>query len=69
MIGDLCKHGLAVKIGSAQTNWDMMKYTMQVAIQAIEDAFPGIPILPVIGNNDVMYHDQAPSIGLKDEYY
>ena len=62
LIGDLCKHGLAAKIGAESNNWELMKYTMREAISAIEDAFPRIPILPVIGNNDVMYHDQAPSV-------
>lgn len=62
LIGDLCKHGLAAPIGAESNNWELMKYTMQEAISAIEDAFPQIPILPVIGNNDVMYHDQAPSV-------
>ena len=69
LIGDLCKHGLAVNAGSTTTNWELMKYTMSVAIDAIEDAFPDIPILPVIGNNDVIYHDQAPSEAIKDMYY
>ena len=57
LIGDLCKHGLAVPIGSETNNWELMKYTMIEAIGAIERHFPQIPILPVIGNNDVVYHD------------
>jgi len=32
-------------------------------------AFPGIPILPVIGNNDVMYHNQAPTATDAPSYY
>ena len=57
LIGDLCKHGLAVDIDADKTNWDLMKYTMREVLKAITKAFPGIPILPVIGNNDVIYHD------------
>lgn len=69
LIGDLCKHGLAVAIDTSPNNWELMKYTMREAINAIETAFPSIPILPVIGNNDVIYHDQAPSPLIKDMYY
>ena len=36
---------------------------------AIKTAFPEIPILPVIGNNDVPYHDQAPNADIKVQYY
>ena len=32
-------------------------------------AFPDTPILPVIGNNDVVFHDQAPKTDFKEEYY
>ena len=42
---------------------------MHEAIQAIVTAFPDVPILPVIGNNDVKYHDQAPKSDDKDSYY
>jgi len=68
-MGDLCKHGLAVKLDSTTNNWDLMKYTMRTAINAIVSAFPEVPILPVLGNNDVVYHDQAPAASFKDEFY
>ena len=32
----------------------------------IVNAFPDTVILPSIGNNDVPYHDQAPSPAYKD---
>lgn len=35
LMGDLCKHGLAVGIDSPTNNWELMKYTMKVAIDAI----------------------------------
>jgi hypothetical protein len=38
-----------------------MMQTMTDVMSAITSAFPGIPILPVIGNNDVQYHDNAPN--------
>lgn len=56
-MGDLNKHGLAVSIDSETNNWELMKYTMKTVIESIEEAFPAVPILPVIGNNDVVYHD------------
>ncbi len=56
-MGDLCKHGLAVQLNATSTNWDQMKITMKEAINAIVTAFPNVPILPVLGNNDVAYHD------------
>ena len=32
LIGDLCKHGMAVELDSPTNNWDLMKYTMREAI-------------------------------------
>ena len=57
LVGDLCKHHLAVDVGSTTNNWELMKYTMREAMKALVNAFPNIPILPVVGNNDVPYHD------------
>ena len=68
-MGDLCKHGLAVALNETTTNWEQMKYTMQEAIASIVTAFPNVPILPVLGNNDVVYHDQAPLAADKAKYY
>ena len=28
LLGDLCKHGLAVEIDAEETNWELMKYTI-----------------------------------------
>ncbi len=52
LVGDLCKHGLA-SYTDTDPNWPLMQYTMGIVMSAIQNAFPGIPILPVIGNNDV----------------
>ena len=60
---------MAAEIDSPTNNWDQMLITMHEAIQAIVTAFPDVPILPVIGNNDVIYHDQAPKATEKDTYY
>lgn len=71
LIGDLCRHGMAADEGVPveDTEWEAMKETMIEAITAIKTAFPTVPILPVIGNNDVMYHDQAPNDEIKASYY
>ena len=69
LMGDMCKHGLAVEIDSETNNWDIMKKTMREAIRVIVENFPSVPILPVLGNNDVVYHDQAPGSNFKDEFY
>ena len=52
-----------------QTNWEIMKLTMIEVITSIKTAFPTVPILPVVGNNDVIYHDQAPNDDVKSMYY
>lgn len=49
--------------------WPLMQYTIQTVMQAIQTAFPGVPILPVIGNNDVQYHNQAPNATDAPSYY
>ena len=67
----MCKHGMAVEEGVplSETNWEAMQETVQFAVNAIVKAFPTVPILPVIGNNDVIYHDQAPDPTIKQQYY
>ena len=60
LVGDLNKHGLATKnftLPLEDTDWETMKTTMIEVITAIKTNFPTVPILPVIGNNDVVYHD------------
>jgi hypothetical protein len=57
LIGDLVKHGLAAYPGQEPVNWPKQKETMRQVIASIVANFPDTPILPVIGNNDVIYHD------------
>ena len=57
LVGDLCRHHLAAREGADHNHWDLMKYTMREVFRPLVEAFPDIPILPVIGNNDVPYHD------------
>jgi Icc-related predicted phosphoesterase len=58
VVGDLCRHNMASKNESEPNPlWPLMEYTMTTAMEYVSNAFPGVPILPVIGNNDVEYHD------------
>jgi len=56
-IGDLVRHGLAVDESSATNNWEVQKQTMREVLEKITEIFVDVPILPVIGNNDVTYHN------------
>lgn len=69
LIGDLICHGLAAYPPNPPTNWQLQQETMTAVMAAITNYFPGIPILPVIGNNDVMYHNLAPSATDAPAYY
>jgi hypothetical protein len=70
IIGDLCKQGLAAEDQSVPNPlWPLMRFTMQEAIQMVASAFPNIPVLPVIGNNDVEYHNKAPPASTAFAYY
>lgn len=57
LVGDLCRHHLAADVGAKDNSWGLMQYTMREAMRSLVEAFPNVPILPVIGNNDVPYHD------------
>ena len=71
LVGDMCRHGLAADVGTPEdeTNWGLMKYTMAEVMTYVKEAFPSTPLIPVIGNNDVEYHDQAPTAEDKEMYY
>lgn len=44
------------------TNWDAMVEIFAKTLSMIAEAFPGVPIHPSIGNNDVAVHDQVPTL-------
>jgi len=46
-----------------------MNKTMNTIMDAIKGKFPLVPILSTIGNNDVLYHYQAPNATDKIYYY
>lgn len=62
--GDFVFHGLASKNPSVN-NWDKMVPIFQLIIAKIKAKFPNTPILPSVGNNDVIWHYQAPSLAMK----
>lgn len=68
LVGDLCMHDLS-STTDTDPNWPLQQYTMAVVMNSIQNTFPGIIILPVIGNNDVQYHNQAPNSTDAPSYY
>ena len=50
-------------------DWEAMEATISAVVNYIKNYFPDIPILPTVGNNDVKYHDQVPSLEGKADYY
>ena len=52
-------HGLASH--EKEHNWPLMKPLFISTIDRLKNKFPNALILSNIGNNDVMYHYQAPS--------
>lgn len=67
--GDFVVHGLSQKIQSGQTHWEEMKDIIQQAMQTIAGNLPGVPIIPNIGNNDLLYHYQSPNASEKAMFY
>ena len=62
MNGDLVKHGVSINYKNAtpeqiQEVWTAMKSIMSQVMNATRERYPNIPILPSIGNNDVIEHD------------
>lgn len=66
--GDFVAHGISSSDPSV-SNWNLMKTIIQTSIDRIKSKFPNVPILPSIGNNDVLFHYQAPSLTEKTNYY
>ena len=66
--GDFVVHGLASK-NHTYNNWSEMKIIINQALSMIQAHFPDTPILPNIGNNDVLHHYQAPNSTEKAMYY
>ena len=69
MLGDYVKHNMTSVEGLPPIHWPEQIETMKMVIHLIEDVFPLTPIIPVIGNNDVMFDHNAPSILDAPLYY
>lgn len=68
--GDFNEHSLPSYDESLPNpNWPQMIETFQTVMQVLANEFPGVPILPAIGNNDCYYHDQAPPADFAADYY
>jgi hypothetical protein len=66
--GDFNYHGASSRTPGVD-NWSKMVPIFTTIMQMISNKFPGVPILPTIGNNDVKYHYQAPKAADKASYY
>ena len=53
--GDFVVHGLSSKDHN-QDNWSEMKKVIGKVMQMVKQRFPSAPILPNIGNNDLLHH-------------
>lgn len=65
MNGDFISHGVALpdeEPAKYPQVWSFMKMNMNLTINEVRKRYPGIDILPSIGNNDVMVHDNVPCI-------
>ena len=68
LTGDFVVHGLASKVPGVH-HWEEMKPILRQVIQRVVKAFPDVPIISNIGNNDVLYHYQTPTDDIKEMYY
>ena len=74
--GDFVKHKVALSPDQNATDqqmnqtWETIKSNMKITLDLMRRKFPELPILPVIGNNDVIVHDQMPcSAEWKERYF
>jgi hypothetical protein len=53
--GDFVVHGLSSDDHN-KNNWPQMKEVIADSMKMIQEHFPNTPILPNIGNNDLLHH-------------
>ena len=69
MNGDFSAHGTSLKHkediteDGIQEAWTKMKRLMSKSLGDVRKEFPGIAVLPTIGNNDVVIHNKVPCPG------
>ena len=67
--GDYVAHGVAA-YPNQKPNFDKLKEILSGVFTPIREKFGSIPIVPTIGNNDPVWHNQFPSDkDLSEEYY
>ena len=66
--GDFVVHGMSSNVMGVN-KWPEMKVIIRQAVQMISESFPGVPIIPNIGNNDLLYHYQTPNASEKAMFY
>jgi hypothetical protein len=66
--GDFVVHGVSAK-EHQPNNWPKMREIINQVMSLIQAHFPNIPILPNIGNNDLLNHYQAPNSTEKAMFY
>lgn len=70
--GDFVEHNIALdRYNRSQINktWSLMKEIISDDMQMLRAEFGQVPLLPSIGNNDVIIHDKAPCMEIADQYY
>jgi hypothetical protein len=61
--GDFVQHGVALTYTMNEKmnkTWETIKGIMKANMDAVKAQFPNVDVFPVIGNNDVIVHNQVP---------
>jgi hypothetical protein len=56
MNGDFIGHDIIASEGASKSHWDIQKTVFETIQGKVLEKFPSIPVLPSIGNNDVLFH-------------
>ena len=66
--GDFVVHGLC-NSDPNHANWPKMKDVLLAITASVRKQFPGVPIIPTMGNNDMLNHYKSPSEDQKAMFY
>ena len=58
-LGDSAGHGISTWYKVNETYEELLKLTLSTTIYKMEKSFPNVPILPTLGNNDVLHNGVA----------
>lgn len=76
--GDFSAHGVSLKTKHGYptrdkmlVSWSKMKKLMSNSLKVMKENFPNAAILPSLGNNDVVLHNEVPCSGtqFKNKFY